>query len=278
MEASSSFETIASRNCCSARISRSRKVAFMEDRDGGVREVQPAVAVAVLVDNSLLHKHNGTLKIFTAQTWAHSSLVSKFPMSRLFSHSLLRDIFDISREIRMLTSPDSPSCSSENRDILPLRLPDVRTPAQDLIDLGLGPVLARRFSGVYMDFVARHRQVFELYFRRVIHGGCRHPEYYRVIFVAQFKSTIQACESRIMSTARVWLSQAVPYPTSFSLEVRTPGYAIFFTHLIYLWFQARVDAAMKTQVLSGLDRVITSFSNNTVCLLPTTFSELLPDL
>ena len=159
-------------------------------------------------------------------------------MSRLFLHSLPRDIFAISRETRMLTSPDSLSCSSEIRDILPLHLPDVRTPTQHLIDLGLRPVLARRISNVYMDFFARCRQVFELYFRRVIHGGgCQHPEYYRDIFVVQFKSTIQVWESRIMSTARVWLCRAGQSPTSFSLDVRIPGYAIYFTKLIYLWFR-----------------------------------------
>src|SRR5260221_11087606 len=158
-------------------------------------------------------------------------------MSRLFSHSLLRDIFDISREIRMLTSPDSLSCSSGIRDMLPLHLPDVRTPAEYLIDLELKPVLARRISSVYMKFFARYRQVFEFYLRRVIHGGCQHPEYYRVIVFAQFKSIIQEWDSRIMSTARVWLCRAGPSPTSFSLDVRIPGYAIVFTKLIYLWFR-----------------------------------------
>ena len=148
-------------------------------------------------------------------------------MSRLFLHSLSRDIFAISRETRLLTSPDLLSYSSEIRDMLPLHLPDIRTPAQDLIDLGLRPPLARRISSIYMDFFARCREVFELHFRRVIQGGCQHSEYYRVIFVAQFKSTIQIWKSRIMSTARVWLCQAGLSPTSFSLDVRIPGYAIF---------------------------------------------------
>ena len=158
-------------------------------------------------------------------------------MSRLFSHSLLRDIFDISRETRMLTSPNSLSYSysSEIRDI-PLHLPDVRTPAQDLIDLGLRPALARRVSSIYMDFFARCRQVFELHFRRVIHGGCQRPAYYRDIFVIQFMSIIQVSESRIMSIARVWLHRGLS-PTSFSLDVRIPGYTMFFTVLIYFWFR-----------------------------------------
>ena len=158
----------------------------------------------------------------TAQTLREAlpSLVSNFAMSRLFSHSLLRDIFDISREIRMRTSPDSLSCHSTIRDMLPLHLPDVRTPTQDLIDLGLRPVLAQRISSVYMEFFVRYRRIFEQYFRRVIHGGCHHPQYYRDIFVIQFNSTIQAWKSQIMSTAWVWLRRAGLSPTSFSLNVR----------------------------------------------------------
>jgi len=158
-------------------------------------------------------------------------------MSRLLSHSLPRDIFDILRGIRKLASPDSLSCSSENQDMLPLHLPDVRSPAQYLIDLGLRPVLARRISGVYMDFCARYRQVVELYFRRVIHGGCRHPKYYHDILVIQFMSTIQVWESQIMSTARVLVCRAGLSPTSFSLDVRIPDYVILFTMLIYRWFR-----------------------------------------
>ena len=158
-------------------------------------------------------------------------------MSRLFSHSLLRDISDISREIRIRTSSDSLSCPPEIRDILPLHLPDVRTPAQYLIDLGLGPALARRISTVYMDFFARYRQTLESYLRRIIHDGCQHPEYYRDIFVVQFRSTIQVWESRIMSSARVWLCLAGLSPISLALDVRIPSDAIFFTKLIYLWFR-----------------------------------------
>ena len=198
-----------------------------------------------------LHKHNGRTSLLTntgkqqrpniltvqTQGEARPSLVSNFAMSRLFSHSLLRDIFNISREIRMLTSPDSLSCSSEIRDMLPLHLPGVRTPAQYLIDLGLRPVLAQRISSVYMDFFARHRQVFELHLRRIIHGGCQHSEYYRNILIIQFMSTIQVWESRIISTARVWLCPAGLSPTSFSLDVRIPGCAIFLTKLIYLCFR-----------------------------------------
>jgi hypothetical protein len=136
-------------------------------------------------------------------------LFPNFAMSRvLFSHSLLQDILGVSREIRTLTGPHTPLSTSEGPDMFPLRLPDVRAPAQYLIDLGLRPALARRLSSLYMDFVARCRGVFESHFHRVIHDGCQHPEYYRDIFVVQFKGTIQVWESRIMSTAWTWLCQA----------------------------------------------------------------------
>jgi hypothetical protein len=140
---------------------------------------------------------------------------------RLFSHSLLQDIFGVSREMRMLAGPHTPSHTSEGPDMFPLRLPDVRAPAQYLIDLGLRPALARRISSLYMDFFARYRQVFESYFHRVIHDGCRHPEYYRDIFVVQFKGTIQVWESRIMSTAWIWLCQAGLLPPHLFPNVRT---------------------------------------------------------
>jgi hypothetical protein len=139
---------------------------------------------------------------------------------RSFSHSLLRDIFGISREIRMLTGPHI-SSTSEPPDMFPLRLPDVRAPAQYLIDLGLGPALARRVSSLYMEFVARYRQVFESHFHRVIHGGCQHPEYYRVIFLVQFRRTIQVWESQIMSTAWIWLCQAELLHPHLFPDVRT---------------------------------------------------------
>ena len=38
-----------------------------------------------------------------------------------------------------------------------------------------------------------------------------------------------------------------------------------------------MDAATKTEILSRLGRTMTSFSNNKVCLLPTTFFGFLPD-
>ena len=140
---------------------------------------------------------------------------------RLFPRSLLRGIFDVSREIRMLTSPHQ---ASGNQTASLLHLPDVQAPTQYLVDMGLRPALARRISSVYMDFVSRYRQVFESHFRRV---HSLHPEYYRDIFVVQFRDTIQAWESRIISTALVWLCQVGQPPTSSCpqrIDVRTPIY------------------------------------------------------
>lgn len=121
---------------------------------------------------------------------------------RLFSHSLLRRIRDEAREIRMLTSPHLPSLASEipiESQAL-LHLPDVQSPIQYLIDMGLRPTLARHMSNVYMEFVARYKQVFISHFRRVIHGGChRQTEYRRDIFIIQFKRTIHVWSSQMMS-------------------------------------------------------------------------------
>ena len=159
-----------------------------------------------------------------------SSCSPPFTMSRrLFSNSLLRGIFDVAHEIRMLTNPHWPSPAPENRTVSPLRLPDVWAPSQYLVNMGLRPALARRLSNVYMDVVARYRQVFESYFRRAIQGSRHHhPERYCDIFVVQFKGTIQVLESQFMSAAWVWLCRAGLHPTHFwpqCIDVRIPVYA-----------------------------------------------------
>ena len=148
---------------------------------------------------------------------------------RLFSNSLPRGIFDVVREIRMLTGPHvHHSPASEIRTLTPLLLPDVREPAQYLIDMGLIPALSRRLSNDYMDIVSRCRQVFESYFRRAIQGSYHlHPEHYRDIFVVQFRGTIQVLESQFMSAAwvrlcRSGLSPALVWPQC--IDVRIPVY------------------------------------------------------
>lgn len=150
---------------------------------------------------------------------------------RLLSNSLLRDIFDVFREIRMLTSPHQPP-ASEIRTLAPLYLPNVGEPAQYFIDMGLKPALSRRLSSVYMDIVARYKQIFESYFRRAIQGSCHlNPEHYCDIFVVQFRGTIQVLKSQFMSTAWVWLCRAGLAPAVFwpqSIDVRIPVYTTLY--------------------------------------------------
>jgi hypothetical protein len=136
---------------------------------------------------------------------------------RLSSHSFLRGISDKARENLTLTKPRRPSTVSEIRtdaQVL-LHLPDVQSPFQYLIDMGLRPTLAQRISSVYMKFVARYRQVFSTHCRRVIRGGCHiEPEYYREMFIIQFKGTIQVWGYQIMSIVWDWLCRAGLPPTA----------------------------------------------------------------
>lgn len=127
----------------------------------------------------------------------------------------------------MLAGPHQPP-ASEIRTLTPLHLPDVREPAQYLIDMGLRPALARRLVSAYMNTVSRYRQVFESYFLRAVQGSCHHdPGHYNDIFVVQFKGTIQVLESQFMSAAWVWLYRAELPPTLFwpqCMDVRIPVY------------------------------------------------------
>ena len=116
-------------------------------------------------------------------------------------------------------------------------LPDVQAPVQYLIGMGIKPALARRLSNIYMDSVARCRQVSESYFRRAIQGSCHlRLEHYRDIFVVQFRGTIQALESQFMSATWVRLCQA-GLPTLFwpqSIDVNTPIFSTFLRKLMGL--------------------------------------------
>ncbi|KAN0124824.1 hypothetical protein V8E52_001376 [Russula decolorans] len=155
---------------------------------------------------------------------------------RLFSQSFLRGIFEETRKTRMLMSSHRPppSPASEIRSLSTFHLPDVQAPTQYLIGMGIRPALACRLSNIYVEFVARYRQVFESYFRRAIQGNDDlHLEHYRDIFVVQFKGTIQVLGSQFMSAIWVWLCQA-GLPTLFwpqSIDVR-------------------VDAVTKAHILS----------------------------
>ncbi|KAF8460972.1 hypothetical protein DFH94DRAFT_789963 [Russula ochroleuca] len=162
---------------------------------------------------------------------------------RLFSSTLPRGISEVAREIRLLASPQQPP-ASEIRTLSPLHLPDVWTPSQHLMNMGLRPALARRLSSIYMDIVARYRQVFESYFRCAVSGSCHlNPEHYRDVFVVHFRGTVQVLASRMVSTAWVWLCQAGLPPT------------LFWPQCI----DVHVDAETKAQILSRLRLRTTSF-------------------
>lgn len=157
---------------------------------------------------------------------------------RLFSQSFLRGIFEETRKTRMLMSSQRPPPSpvSEIRSISTIHIPDVQAPAQYLIDMGIRPTLARHLSSVYMDFVARLRQVFESYFCRAVQGSSHlRLEHYRDIFVVQFRGTIQVLESQLLSATRVWLCQAgLPTLWPQCIDVKIPILATFFTILTVL--------------------------------------------
>ncbi|KAF8481994.1 hypothetical protein DFH94DRAFT_734460 [Russula ochroleuca] len=169
---------------------------------------------------------------------------------RLFSSTLPRGISEVAREIRLLASPQQPP-ASEIRTLSPLHLPDVWTPSQHLMNMGLRPALARRLSSIYMDIVARYRQVFESYFRRAIQGSCHlNPEHYCDIFVIQFKGTIQVLKSQFISAVWVWLHRAGLPPT------------IFWPQCIDVRISVRMDTVTEAQILSRLGLKTTSFIMN----------------
>jgi hypothetical protein len=152
---------------------------------------------------------------------------------RLFSQSLLRSIFEETPKIRMLMNSHRPppSPASDIRSMSMFHLPNVQAPTQYLIGMGIRPALACRLSNIYMDFVARYRQVFESYFRRAIQGNYDlHLERYRDIFVVQFRGTIQVLESQFISATWVWLCQD-GLPTLFwpqCIDVKIPIFTTFF--------------------------------------------------
>jgi hypothetical protein len=136
---------------------------------------------------------------------------------RISSHPLLRGIVDKAHELQVLTKLHWPSPVSEIRtgsQVL-LHLPDVQSPIQYLIEMGLRPTLARHISSIYMEFVARFTQVFRSHFRRVIRRLPPSTLYYRDIFIIQFKGTIQVWESQLMSTVHAWLCRTgLPWTAS----------------------------------------------------------------
>jgi hypothetical protein len=200
-----------------------------------------------------LHKHNGTsldarqipennspLKAVWPYTFPTPRIPNSTMSRRLFSQSLLRGIFEETRKTRMLMNSHRPppSPASESRSMSTFRLPDVRAPDQYLIGMGIRPALARHLSRIYMDTIARYRQVFESYFRRAIQGSCHlRLEHYRDIFVVQFKGTVKVLESQFMSVSWVWRCQA-GLSTLFwpqCIDVKIPIFTTFFTKLTDLF-------------------------------------------
>ena len=124
--------------------------------------------------------------------------------------SFMRNIFDGSREIRLLSDKHGytpTGLKSSTTSQLHLPLPEVLAPTQYLIDLGVQPAIARRLSGTYMDVVARYRETCQSYFDCATQGGGHLTEYYREVFIILFKRTIQAWSSQIVSIVRVRLFQ-----------------------------------------------------------------------
>jgi hypothetical protein len=140
---------------------------------------------------------------------------------RIFSRSLLQAISDSSCELRLLSEVHRPTASRfESTTTSQLHLPEVWTPAaQYLIGAGLRPALAQRLSDTYVDFVARHRKLFESYFNRAMSKGCNlSTECYRDAFIVQFKRAIQVWDSQFVSIVRVWIRQAGVPPVAFRPE------------------------------------------------------------
>ena len=107
--------------------------------------------------------------------------------------------------------------------------------------MGIKPALACHLSNIYMDYVARCRQVFESYFCRAVQGSCHlRPEHYRDVFDVQFKGTIQALGSQFMSAIWGWQCRA-GLPTLFwpqSIDVNIPIFTTFFNEVDRtFWFR-----------------------------------------
>lgn len=123
----------------------------------------------------------------------------------------IRDIFDDSHGLWLFSdsrgyTPNSLESSTTSQ--LQLHLPEVWSPAQYLIDVGLRPALARRLSSTYIGVVNQYRNICQSHFDRATHGGGHLIEYYREVFIILFKRTVQSWGSQIISIARVQLCQA----------------------------------------------------------------------
>jgi hypothetical protein len=131
-------------------------------------------------------------------------------MPAIFSRSFLQDIFDDSRQIQVLSGMPYPTLAGlESPMTSRLHLPEVRAPAQYLIDMGLQPALAQQLSNTYSNFVAQYKKTCQSHFNHAIYGGCHLPtECYREVFIVLFRRTIQAWDSKFASMVRVRTCEA----------------------------------------------------------------------
>ncbi|KAI9444847.1 hypothetical protein H4582DRAFT_855052 [Lactarius indigo] len=168
----------------------------------------------------------------------------------------VRNIFDDARELRLLSDTRGympTSLESSTTSQLQLPLPEVCTPAQYLIDVGLRPSLARQLSSTYMGFVDRYRKICQSHFDHATHGG-HLTEYYREVFVILFKRTVQAWDSRFVSIIRVQLCQA-----------STPQAAIRPERV-----NIRVDNAAKAEIIARLGLKAAYFTSDKTVTSPNT--------
>ena len=201
-------------------------------------------------------------------------------MPRIFS--ILRDILDDSREMRLLSDSHGYTLSrlESSAPQLPLRLPEVLAPAQYLIDVGLRPALARRLSSTYMDFVDRYRKTCQSHFDHATRGG-HLTEYHREVFTVLFRRTTRTWGSQIVSIVRVQLcqggtSQATICPervdASTAVTSEAPCNAKSFI------VQIRVDDASKAEIIARLGLKAMPTTSDIVRLLTLLLSRARPKL
>ena len=169
--------------------------------------------------------------------------------------SILRDIVNDSREIRLLSDSHGYAPTGLDSSQIQIHLPEVCAPARYLIDVGLRPALARRLSSIYMDIVDRCRKACQSHFHRVTHREGHFNEYYREVFTVLFERTVQAWDSRFVSIIRVRLSQAGSPQASIRPE-RVEASTILILKALCnaksMNTQIRVDDATKAEIIARL--------------------------
>ena len=187
----------------------------------------------------------------------------------------MRDFFDGSCKIRLLSDTHGytpTGVQSSTTSQLQLHLPEVWSPAQYLIDVGLRPALARRLSSTYIGVVDQYRNICQSHFDRATHGDGGHlTEYYREVFIILFKRTVQAWGSQIVSIARVQLCQAgAPRATVCPerVDVSTVVVSKAPRDAKFIISQIRVDDATKAEIIARLGLKETHFISDTVGFNP----------